>query len=111
MSKRSILKRAAQEAQPVKQGERRSERQTPANSAGEARSHTSALDAVDVDEIAAKVADALWARLARVLPICARLAAADTLRTQEHAETVMRRAIKEGLKASEILREVLADGQ
>lgn len=114
MNKKSLLKRAAQnakEAQPVQPGERGSGKPTPTNSAGSARTGTGALGAADVDAIAAKVADALWARLARLLPICARLAAADTLHTQELAETVMRRAVGEGLKASEILREELADGR
>ena len=103
MSKRSILKRAAQKAQPATTG--------GGIGAGAATTAPESLGAVDVDEIAAKVADALWARLARVLPICARLAAADTIHTQERGETVMRRAIKEGLEASEILREELTDGQ
>lgn len=52
------------------------------------------------------LADAIVARLADVLPICARIAAADTLHTAQRPETVLRDAIAEGIMAANQLREV-----
>ena len=89
MSKKSIIKRAV-EAQ-----------ESPAKAHSPATRAQGALDAVDAAKIASEVADALWARLERFLPICARLAAADTLHTSEKPQTVFKRAITEGLAAAD----------
>ena len=91
MSKKSIIKRAV-EAQ-----------ESPANAQSPATRAPGALDAIDAAKIASEVADALWARLERFLPICARLAAADTLHTSEKPQTVFKRAITEGLAAAELI--------
>ena len=52
------------------------------------------------------LADAILARLTALLPICARIAAADTLHTAQKPETVMRDAIVEGIMAANTLKEV-----
>ena len=91
MSKKSIIKRAV-EAQ-----------ESPAKAHSPATRAQGALDAVDAAKIASEVADALWARLERFLPICARLAAADTLHTSEKPQTVFKRAIAEGLAAADLI--------
>lgn len=44
--------------------------------------------------------------LAKYLCVAARLAAADTVRTCQHRDTVLRDAIKEGLLAYDILRDL-----
>ena len=49
--------------------------------------------------------------LAKYLCVAARLAAADTVRTCQHRETVLRDAIKEGLLAYDILREIEGGAQ
>ena len=96
MSKKSILKRAAEPEQVQQKPARRTQR-----GAG-------ARDAIDLDVLASKVADALWAQLERFLPICARLAAADTLRTTEKRPTVLKRAIDEGVEAADLIQERLS---
>ena len=101
MSKSDILKRAAGiEQQQTKAGPKRQ------NAPRRAKCGPGEAGAVDLDDLAAKVADALWARLERFLPICARLAAADTLHTSEKPETVLRHAIKEGEIARRMIMEV-----
>lgn len=45
--------------------------------------------------------------LAVLLPVCARLAAADTLHTAQKPETVMRDAIAEGMTATMLIREIV----
>ena len=45
--------------------------------------------------------------LAVLLPVCARLAAADTLHTAQKPETVMRNAIAEGMTAMMLIRELV----
>jgi hypothetical protein len=54
--------------------------------------------------LAAKIADAVYERLERLLPIVARLAAADTVHTSEYRRTVLGRAIAEGVEASALIR-------
>lgn len=49
--------------------------------------------------------------VAKYLCVAARLAAADTVRTCQHRETVLRDAIKEGLLAYDILRELEGGAQ
>lgn len=49
-----------------------------------------------INALAEAVAEAVCARLARLLPIMARLAAADTIHTVERSDKVFRRAIDEG---------------
>lgn len=55
---------------------------------------------LNMDEIAAKVADAVCAELRVLLPICARIAAADTIHTVEKAETTFAHAVREGIVAA-----------
>jgi len=55
-----------------------------------------------LEELSTAVADKILDGLKLFLPIVARLAAADTLRTSEKAETVLDRAIKEGRLAAAI---------
>ena len=45
--------------------------------------------------------------LAVLMPVCARLAAADTLHTAQKPETVMRDAIAEGMTAMVLIREIV----
>ena len=59
-----------------------------------------------VDEITVKVANAIRDELRVLLPICARLAAADTVHSTERPETVFKRAIDEGILAYNILKGV-----
>lgn len=59
----------------------------------------------DWREFAELIANAVEARLMRLMPVVARLAAADTIHTTERPETVMRHAIAEGRIAAEILKE------
>lgn len=49
--------------------------------------------------------------IAKYLCVAARLAAADTVRTCQHKETVLRDAIKEGLLAYNILRDIEGGAQ
>ena len=105
MSKKSILKRAEQPAaqvkQPVTKVEARQDR------ARQTESAPGAAAALDADELAAKIADALYAKFAPLLPILARLAAADTVHTAERPETVLRHAVvKEAPIAAALIEEV-----
>lgn len=59
----------------------------------------------DWREFAEMIANAVDARLMRLMPVFARLAAADSIHTTEKPETVMRRAIAEGKMAADILKE------
>ena len=52
------------------------------------------------------VAGAIVTRLEVLLPICARLAAADTIHTVQKAETVLRGAVSEGEQAAAIIKGV-----
>ena len=56
-----------------------------------------------MDALAEAVAAAITKRLADLLPICARLAAADTLHTSQKPQTVLQDAITEGLMAVDML--------
>lgn len=58
-----------------------------------------------IDALADAVAGAIMTRLGVLLPICARLAAADTIHTVQKAETVLGDAIKEGLLAGGLIWE------
>jgi hypothetical protein len=55
--------------------------------------------------VAEMIAEAVEARLMRLMPVFARLTAADTIHTTERPETVMRRAISEGLAAAGLIQE------
>ena len=63
------------------------------------------LSSEAVCAIAEAVAAAVVARLEELLPICARVAAADTMRSMQQPETVLRKAVDEGLIAAGIIRE------
>ena len=114
MSKKSIMKRAAEaarrksEAQRVDPSQNTSAEPPSAEPQSEARTGQGALGAVDAAKIASEVTDAVCARLERLLPIYARLAAADTLHTSEKRATVIRRAIAEGIEATDLIREGLS---
>lgn len=103
MSKKTIMRRAAEstgrmrQASPAKPGE---------DCEGRARTGLESLGDGWDDRLAAKIADAVCSRLARLLPLVARLAAADTIHTSEQPATVMGHAIKEGLEATEIIKRV-----
>lgn len=58
-----------------------------------------------INALADAVAGAIVTRLEVLLPICARLAAADTIHTVQKAETVLGDAIKEGLLAGGLIWE------
>ena len=58
-----------------------------------------------INALADAVAGAIVTRMEVLLPICARLAAADTIHTVQKAETVLGDAIKEGLLASGLIWE------
>lgn len=58
-----------------------------------------------INALADAVAGAIMTRLGVLLPICARLAAADTIHTVQKAETVLGDAIKEGLLAGGLIWE------
>ena len=58
-----------------------------------------------LEELSTAVAVKLLDGLKTLLPIIARLAAADTLHTTERPETVLDRAIKEGKLAASILKD------
>lgn len=57
------------------------------------------------NELAATIAQTILAELKRLLPIYARLAAADTIHTTQRPETVMRQAIAEGVIAAKLIAE------
>lgn len=114
MSKKTIIKRAEMASRNSAPEARRVASGTRAGAEGDCARRTEtglgALGGVEVDELAAKVAEALWAKLGRLLPIYARLAAADTVRTVEKPEKVIRRAIDEGLVAAELIRKGVGNG-
>ena len=56
-----------------------------------------------IGELADAVAAAIVAHLNALLPVCARLAAADTIHTAQKPETVLRSAISEGALAAQII--------
>ena len=58
-----------------------------------------------INALADAVAGAIVTRLEVLLPICARLAAADTIHTVQKPETVLGNAIKEGLLAGGLIWE------
>ena len=58
-----------------------------------------------INALADAVAGAIATRLGVLLPVCARLAAADTIHTVQKAETVLGDAIKEGLLAGGLIWE------
>jgi hypothetical protein len=58
-----------------------------------------------INALADAVAVAIVTRLEVLLPVCARLAAADTIHTVQKAETVLGYAIKEGLLAGGLIWE------
>lgn len=105
MSKKTIIKRAT-EMQQVKDAPRSKPEPVRQTLRG-----LGSLGVIDVDDLASKVADAVCARLERFLPICARLAAADTLHTSETEVKVLRRAISEGIHAAAMIREGVQDGR
>ncbi len=59
-----------------------------------------------INALADAVAGAIVTRLGVLLPVCARLAAADTIHTVQKAETVLRGAIKEGETAAAMIKGV-----
>lgn len=99
MSKKSIIKRAV-EAQ-----------ESPAKVQSPATRGQGGLDENWTTKIASAVAERVCERLERFLPICARLAAADTLHTSETEAKVLRRAISEGIHAAAMIREGVQDGR
>ena len=58
-----------------------------------------------INALADAVAGAIVTRMEVLLPVCARLAAADTIHTVQKAETVLGDAIKEGLLAGGLIWE------
>lgn len=58
-----------------------------------------------INALADAVAGSIVTRLEVLLPVCARLAAADTIHTVQKAETVLGDAIKEGLLAGGLIWE------
>ena len=59
-----------------------------------------------INALADAVAGAIVTRLGVLLPVCARLAAADTIHTVQKAETVLRGAVSEGEQAAAIIKGV-----
>ena len=59
-----------------------------------------------INALADAVAGAIVTRLGVLLPVCARLAAADTVHTVQKAETVLRGAVSEGEQAAAIIKGV-----
>lgn len=57
-----------------------------------------------INALADAVAGAIVTRLGVLLPVCARLAAADTVHTVQKAETVLRGAVSEGEQAAAIIK-------
>ena len=58
-----------------------------------------------INALADAVAGAIATRLGVLLPVCARLAAADTIHTVQQAKTVLGDAIQEGMQAAAIIKE------
>ena len=59
-----------------------------------------------INALADAFAGAIVTRLGVLLPVCARLAAADTVHTVQKAETVLRGAVSEGEQAAAIIKGV-----
>ena len=59
-----------------------------------------------INALADAVAGAIVTRLGVLLPVCARLAAADTIHTVQQAKTVLGDAIQEGMQAAAIIKGV-----
>lgn len=59
-----------------------------------------------INALADAVAGAIATRLGVLLPVCARLAAADTIHTVQYKKTVLADAVKEGELAAEIIKGV-----
>ena len=60
-----------------------------------------------IDALADAVAAAVVARLKELLPVCARVSAADTVHTVQRPESVLRDAVKEGRLAADIIKGVV----
>ena len=80
----------------------------PKRTAPDARTDGAAvnLSRETIGELADAVAAAIVAHLKALLPVCARLAAADTIHTAQKPETVLRSAISEGALAAQIIEGV-----
>ena len=98
MSKKTIIERAKETPE------------APQNRASQAKSGSGSTATDWAAKIADEISERLCKRLEALLPICARLAAADTLHTTERESTVLRRAIEEGVRAAGMLKEV-TDGR
>lgn len=57
-----------------------------------------------IGELADAVAAAIATRLGVMLPVCARIAAADTLRNIQQPATIFKHAVDEGILAAEVIR-------
>ena len=57
-----------------------------------------------IGELADAVAAAIAMRLVVMLPVCARIAAADTLHNVQQPTTIFRHAVDEGIIAAEVMR-------
>ena len=94
MSKKTIIERAKETPG------------APQNRASQAKSGSGSTATDWAAKIADEISERLCKRLEVLLPICARLAAADTLHTTEREPKVLRRAIDEGIRAAKMLQEV-----
>ena len=102
MSKQTIIKRAANVR-------RRSnaEMDVPAqNRVSITRMGLEAPGGADADNLAVKIADALYAKFAPLILTAARLAAADTIHTVEQPETVFKRAVDEARRAANVIQTI-----
>lgn len=63
------------------------------------------LSASSVAALSSAIVDGLAAKLVELLPVVARIAAADTVHTMQGEDAVMRKAVSEGVKAVEIVRQ------
>ena len=59
-----------------------------------------------IQALAEAVAVSVGAKMARLLPVVARIAAADTLHTCERGDTVLRHAIDEGIAAANLMEAI-----
>lgn len=57
-----------------------------------------------IGELADAVAAAIATRLGVMLPVCARIAAADTLHNVQQPATIFKHAVNEGIIAAEVIR-------
>lgn len=57
-----------------------------------------------IGELADAVAAAIATRLGVMLPVCARIAAADTLHNVQQPATIFKHAVDEGIIAAEVIR-------